>query len=138
MVCYESIFPEYVSSYVKRGAEFLIFITNDSWWGNTSGARQHNRYAVLRAVENRRWVVRCANGGISSFIDPRGTMYDATPMYTEASIHHRIGRRTDLTFYAKHGDWLARCCAVVCVLLILTALFRSYTGRRAMSKRLLS
>ena len=59
MVCYESIFPEFVGSFVKKGAEFLIFITNDSWWGNTSGARQHKQYAVLRAVENRRWVIQC-------------------------------------------------------------------------------
>jgi apolipoprotein N-acyltransferase len=113
MVCYESIFPEYVSSYVKRGAEFIIFITNDSWWGNTSGARQHNQYAVLRAVENRRWVVRCANGGISSFIDPYGRMYDKTEMYTKASIVHTIQPLKNLTFYSRHGDFLARIAAVI-------------------------
>ncbi len=91
MVCYESIFPEFVSSFVNRGAEFLVFITNDSWWGNTSGARQHCQIAALRAVENRRWVVRCANGGISCFVDPLGRMYDKTEMYTEASIVRSIG-----------------------------------------------
>jgi apolipoprotein N-acyltransferase len=130
MVCYESIFPEYVGGYVRRGAEFLIFITNDSWWGNTSGARQHNRFAVLRAVENRRWVARCANGGISSFIDPQGRMYDETPMYTEASIHHRIEARTALTFYARHGDWLGRICAAVCGLWFLAAVVRFVLTRR--------
>lgn len=134
MICYESIFPEYVSTYVKRGAEFLIFITNDSWWGNTSGARQHNRYAVLRAVENRRWVARCANGGISCFIDPDGAMYDATEMYTETSIHHRIETRTDLTFYARHGDWLARLCAVVCVLWIIAAVVLFFGKKRAKAR----
>ncbi|MGE5315434.1 MAG: apolipoprotein N-acyltransferase [Acidobacteriota bacterium] len=121
MICYESIYPDYVRRYVKKGAEFLVFITNDSWWGNTSGARQHNQYAVLRAIENRRWVARCANGGISSFIDPWGTMYDATNMYTEASIQHRIVPRTELTFYAKHGDWLAQIIAAVCALLLCAA-----------------
>jgi apolipoprotein N-acyltransferase len=135
MVCYESIYPEYVSSYVKKGAEFLIFITNDSWWGNTSGARQHNRYAVLRAVENRRWVARCANGGISSFIDPDGVMYDQTPMYTEASIHHRIETRTDLTFYAQHGDWLGRLCAVVSALWFLAALMQFILRLRSRGQR---
>jgi apolipoprotein N-acyltransferase len=130
MICYESIFPEYVSTYVKKGAEFLVFITNDSWWGNTSGARQHNRYAVLRAVENRRWVARCANGGISSFIDPLGNMYDATEMYTEVSIHHAITPRTELTFYSKHGDWLARACAAGCCALIAGALAASVLRRR--------
>ncbi len=136
MVCYESIYPEFVGSYVKRGAEFLIFITNDSWWGNTSGARQHNRYAVLRAVENRRWVARCANGGISCFIDPEGTMYDATAMYTEAAIHHRIDLRTDLTFYARYGDWLGRLCAAVSGLWILAAVVRFSLGRRPAAQRL--
>ncbi len=131
MVCYESIYPDYVRTYVKRGAEFLIFITNDSWWGNTSGARQHNRYAVLRAVENRRWVARCANGGISSFIDPDGTMYEATQMYTEASIHHRIDARSDQTFYARYGDWLGRLCAAVCGLWVTAAVVRFYVKKRA-------
>lgn len=132
MVCYESIFPEFVSSFVKRGAQFLVFITNDSWWGNTSGARQHNQFAVLRAVENRRWVVRCANGGISCFIDPLGRMYDKTQMYTEASIVRSIQPRSEQTFYTRHGDWLARGCGMISVLLFagsLAAVFRSRTPR---------
>jgi apolipoprotein N-acyltransferase len=119
MVCYESIFPEFVSLFVKKGAEFLVFTTNDSWWGNTSGARQHNQYAVLRAIENRRWVVRCANGGISSFIDPTGQMYDKTEMYTEAYIHRTIQPYSALTFYSKHGDWFARICSSIALLFFL-------------------
>lgn len=119
MVCYESIFPEFVSQFVKKGAQFLVFTTNDSWWGNTSGARQHNQYAILRAVENRRWVVRCANGGISSFIDPTGTMYDQTEMYTEAFIHRTIQPYTELTYYSKHGDWLARYCASITLIILI-------------------
>ena len=122
MVCYESIFPEFVSSFVKKGAEFLVFITNDSWWGNTSGARQHNQIAVLRAVENRRWVVRCANGGISCFIDPSGRMYDQTRMYTEASIVRDITPRNDQTFYTRHGDWLARGAAILSALFLVGSL----------------
>ena len=119
MVCYESIFPEFVGSFVKKGAEFLIFITNDSWWGNTSGARQHKQYAVLRAVENRRWVVRCANGGISCFIDPEGHVYDETSMYTVDFIHHDIQPRKELTFYSRHGDLFARICAIIALIIIL-------------------
>ncbi len=118
MVCYESIFPEFVSSFVNRGAEFLVFITNDSWWGNTSGARQHCQFAVLRAIENRRWVVRCANGGISCFIDPFGRIIDKTQMYTEASITGSIEPRTELTFYSRHGDWLPRIAAIVAAFMI--------------------
>ncbi len=133
MVCYESIFPEFVSSFVKRGAEFLVFITNDSWWGNTSGARQHAQIAVLRAVENRRWVVRCANGGISCFIDPMGRMYDKTSMYTQASIVHRIEPRSEQTFYTRHGDWLARVCAVLTLVAFVTAVFSLIVRKRSAS-----
>lgn len=116
MVCYESIFPEFVASFVDKGAEFLVFITNDSWWGNTSGARQHLQYAVLRAVENRRWIVRCANGGISSFIDPLGTVYDRTAMYEAAYIQRTIYPQVHSTFYSRHGDWIARISASLTVL----------------------
>ncbi|MCX6139057.1 MAG: apolipoprotein N-acyltransferase [Ignavibacteriales bacterium] len=121
MICYESIFPEFVASFVHRGAEFLVFITNDSWWGNTSGARQHNQYAVLRAIENRRWVVRCANGGISSVINPWGTMIARTEMYVETSITAAIQPRTIKTFYTEHGDLLARILALVTVVTFFSA-----------------
>lgn len=127
MICYESIFPEFVSSFVKKGAEFLVFITNDSWWGNTSGARQHKQIAVLRAIENRRWVVRCANGGISCFIDPVGNIYDETQMYTNEFIHKKIETRTEQTFYSQHGDWFARICAWITLILFLFILsYRFY------------
>lgn len=119
MVCYESIFPEFVADFVNKGSEFLVFTTNDSWWGNTSGARQHNQYAILRAIENRRWVVRCANGGISSFIDPMGRMYDQTKMYTEDYIQRQIEPLQETTFYTRHGDWFARICASITGIILL-------------------
>ena len=122
MICYESIFPEFVASFVNRGAEFLVFITNDSWWGNTSGARQHNQYAVLRAVENRRWVVRCANGGISSIIDPRGRMVKRTDMYTEAALVGTIQPRVEKTFYSTHGDLVARVLAAITAVMLLASI----------------
>lgn len=126
MVCYESIFPEFVSSFVNKGAEFLVFITNDSWWGNTSGARQHYQYAVLRAIENRRWVVRCANGGISSFIDPCGNIYDKTDMYVRAYIQHKITPLQEKTYYTQHGDWLARICASIALIFFLFSVGYSF------------
>lgn len=119
MVCYESIFPEFVASFVNKGAEFLVFITNDSWWGNTSGARQHQQYAVLRAIENRRWVVRCANGGISSFIDPYGNAYDKTEMYVQDYIQRTITPMKKKTYYSEHGDWIARISASIALLIFL-------------------
>jgi apolipoprotein N-acyltransferase len=130
MVCYESVFPEFVASFVNKGAEFLVFITNDSWWGNTSGARQHNQFAVLRAVENRRWVIRCANGGISSFIDPYGTMYDKTKMYEKAYIQRAISPFSKKTFYTEHGDIFARICAIITLLTFFISISYRIFGRK--------
>jgi len=74
MICYELIYPDYVREFVRKGAEFLVVISNDSWWGNTSGAYQLAATTALRAVETRRWIVRCANGGISGILDPAGRL----------------------------------------------------------------
>lgn len=110
LICYESTYPGFVASFVRNGAEFLGLITIDSWWGRMSGAFQHHQIAVFRAVENRRWVARCAVGGISSYLDPYGRVYDATELFTEANLSRTIGRGTELTFYTSHGDWLGMGC----------------------------
>lgn len=113
MVCYESIYPDLVARFVKRGAEFLIVITNDSWYGNTSGPYQHAQYAILRAIENRRSIARCANGGISSLIDPYGRVYEKRGMFTQAFIVGDVRLSKEETFYSKHGDVFAKGCTVV-------------------------
>lgn len=104
LICYESIYPSFVKDFVRKGAEFLTIITNDSWWGDSFGPYQHERYAVLRAVENRRWIARCANGGISCFIDPYGNVYNETSMFTQDVIHKIIYINKDFTFYTEKGD----------------------------------
>lgn len=110
MICYESIFPDFVRHFALKGAQFLVIITNDSWWGNTSGAYQHASYASFRAVENRRWILRSANGGISAFVDPTGRLLDATEMYTQTVIARSIEPRQVLTFYTRYGDLFAQLC----------------------------
>jgi apolipoprotein N-acyltransferase len=124
MICYESVYPNYVREFVKRGAEFLIIITNDSWWGNTSGAYQHAAYAALRAVETRRWVVQCANGGISMIIDPSGMSYLTTNMYTKTKFVSDVGIRSDITFYVKYGDIVAWLCLIISISLFIAAVIR--------------
>ncbi|MDA0986325.1 MAG: apolipoprotein N-acyltransferase [Bacteroidetes bacterium] len=124
MICYESIFPEFVASFVNKGAEFCVFITQDSWWGNTSGARQHQQFAVLRAIENRRWIVRCANGGISCFIDPFGNTYNKTEMYKTASIEKIIYPQTYKTFYTEHGDYIAKLSSIISILFFTFSFFK--------------
>jgi apolipoprotein N-acyltransferase len=101
---------------VRRGAQFLAILTVDSWWGKMSGAFQHQRFAIFRAVENRRWVARCAVGGISCFIDPWGRVYDATDLFTRATLSRTIFARTEMTFYARHGDLLGELCFAMTLL----------------------
>jgi apolipoprotein N-acyltransferase len=120
MICYESIYPSFVADFVRRGAGFLTVITNDSWWGNTSGAYQHKQIGILRAVENRRWLVQCANGGISCIVDPFGRTLGSTPMFVRTVLSGTIEERSDLTFYTLHGDWFAEICLVISLFLVAT------------------
>jgi apolipoprotein N-acyltransferase len=104
IICFESVFSEYVSEGIKKGAEFIAIVTNDGWWGNTSGPYQHEQYAVLRAIENRKWVIRCAQTGVSCYIDPLGNIYDEIPYNTEGISERTIIANDEITFYAKYGD----------------------------------
>jgi apolipoprotein N-acyltransferase len=117
MICYESTYPGFVAAFVRKGAEFIAIITIDSWWDRMSGAFQHQQFSILRAIENRRWVARCAVGGISCFIDPYGRVYDRTGLFTRTAILRTIEARDQMTYYTLHGDQLGQLC------LLLTALF---------------
>ena len=121
LICYESTYPGFVASFVRKGAEFISIITIDSWWGRMSGAFQHQRYAVLRAIENRRWIARCALGGISGFIDPRGYEYDNTELFSQAILQRTIERRTDLSWYSEHGDVFAQLLSFIGLIVVLIA-----------------
>ncbi|MBM4169101.1 MAG: apolipoprotein N-acyltransferase [Ignavibacteria bacterium] len=112
VICFESVYPNFVRTFVDRGAQLLLVITNDSWWGNTSGAYQHAAYASFRAIENRRWIVRCANGGISSFVDPTGIVRESTKMYLQTSLVSDLNLSNERTFYARHGDLFAQLCVL--------------------------
>ena len=104
LICYESVFSEFVSEFARDGAEYFVIVTNDGWWGDNAGPEQHNQYAVLRAVENRKWVVRCAQTGVSCFIDPLGNMYDEIPYWKEGVVSRNIIANTEKTFFVQHGD----------------------------------
>lgn len=119
MVCYESIFPGFVSEFVKKGAEFLVIVTNDSWFGNSSGPYQHNQFAVLRAIENRRSIVRCANGGVSSFIDPIGRIQKKSQFNTETILIDEIELNSYQTFYTKYGDVFSKFSLYISIVIIL-------------------
>lgn len=114
-ICYEIIFPRIVRGQVRQGATFLATITNDAWYGTTSAPYQHFAMARLRAVENRRWLVRAANTGVSGVIDPWGRVRVRTGLFEEALAEATIAPRTDLTLYARTGDAFAYACLIVAV-----------------------
>ena len=106
-ICYESIFPDLVRQFVKRGSELLIVITNDGWFGESSAPYQHLRMGVVRAVENRRYMVRNANTGISAIIDPYGRIEASTPIGVRTILDGTAAFRSDRTFYTEYGDIFA-------------------------------
>ena len=109
-VCYESVYGEYYTEYVRKGAEIMTVITNDAWWGDTPGYRQHLRYASLRAIETRRSIARCANTGISAMIDQRGNIVESSGWWKQEVLHGSINRNDMMTFYVVNGDITGRIC----------------------------
>ncbi|MDE6694256.1 MAG: apolipoprotein N-acyltransferase, partial [Bacteroidales bacterium] len=127
IICYEAGFPDDVASCVNAGAELLFVSTNDGWWGNTPGHRQHASYARLRAVENRRDIARSANTGISCFINQRGDVFQATDYWQPACIRATLHASSHLTFYARYGEILGRCSLFMSLFfLLLTFIYRLF------------
>lgn len=126
VICYEIIFPDLVRQFVAAGAQALVNITNDAWFGSTSAPVQHLAIAVFRAVENRRWIARCANTGISAFISPEGRICARTDIFTEAVLSDVIYCKGQKTLYTRWGDFFAKgCCGAVLCMLAAGALRRT-------------
>ncbi len=119
VICYESVFGEYVTEYVKNGADLIFIITNDGWWKDTPGYHQHLSFASLRAIETRRSIARSANTGISCFVNQRGEILQATDWWVEDSIQGNINVSNKMTFYVKYGDYIARVSLFLSILLIM-------------------
>ncbi len=102
VICIESIYPDYVAKFIQRGANFIAVVTNDSWYGYSSGPFQHKEIGVLRAVENRRNVIRCANGGISCIIDATGKTKVQSQLFTKTTLVDFVELRNDVTFYSQY------------------------------------
>ncbi len=118
-ICYETLFGEFVAEFAKNGANILFVITNDGWWGNTPGYKQHAKLSQLRAIENRRSIARAANTGISSFINPLGETLMATNYNEETSIIQALSLNSELTYYSKNGDFIGRIAAFFSILFLL-------------------
>jgi apolipoprotein N-acyltransferase len=118
IICYESIYGDYVNEFVKDGAQWLGVITNDAWWNNTPGYKQHFSYSILRCIEQRKWLARSANTGISGFIDPLGNTYQNTDWYQKTCVQQTIYANKNRTLYSKLGDSLILIISLVTLCLV--------------------
>jgi apolipoprotein N-acyltransferase len=118
VICYESVFGQFVTGYVKNGANALFIITNDGWWKNTNGYKQHLAYASIRAIETRRPVARAANTGVSCIIDIRGKRIAETEWWTKDIIKGDIYPESQITPYVKYGDFLLRISVFISLILL--------------------
>lgn len=126
VVCYESVYGDYVGQYMRKGANAIFIMTNDGWWDKTPGHIQHLKFAGLRAIEHRRSVARSANTGISAFIDQRGNILSRTNYGEEATLNGSIRFNKELTFYSKWGDLIARVGILSSILLIISSVMKRF------------
>ncbi len=131
-ICYEVIFPDQVRRYVKEGADFLVNITNDAWFGRSAAPAQHLAMAALRAAENHRYLIRAANTGISAIVDPTGRILQASEVFVPAVVSGRIQLQRGETFYTRYGDLFAWLC-VAFVFAVFVA-ERGWSGARISSE----
>ncbi|HHV04886.1 MAG: apolipoprotein N-acyltransferase [Bacteroidales bacterium] len=129
-ICYESIYGEFFTEYVKNGANIMAVITNDGWWGNTPGYRQHVSYASLRAIETRRCIAHSANTGISALIDQKGVRLVQTKWWVPGSIKGTLNLNDSLTPYVKYGDYLGWVSIVLMAVMGLYSLICALPLRR--------
>jgi apolipoprotein N-acyltransferase len=120
-ICYEAIYPNEVRDFAAKGANLLLNISNDGWFGHSAAAEQHLRMARVRAVENRRWVLRVTNSGLTAAIDPYGRLYQTIPRDVRGAMDLPYDFRTDQTIYTRLSDWFAWMCVVVSVILLVNS-----------------
>ena len=127
-ICYESVYGEFFSEFVQKGAQLMFVITNDGWWGDTFGYHQHFVYSRLRAIETRRSIARSANTGISAFINQRGDIVESLGWGIRGTLSKSINKNDELTFYVRYGDMIGR---ISCYVFLLSLLyFGAYMRRK--------
>jgi apolipoprotein N-acyltransferase len=130
VICFESAFGEHVTRYIGEGAEFIAVVTNDGWWGDTPGYRQHHSFSRLRAIETRRSVARSANTGISSLINQKGEILQRTEYWVPDVIRGELNANDKITFYTRHGDYIPRIAYFFSLLTLLYTLSRFLIHRK--------
>lgn len=127
-ICYESIFGDEVREYSNLGADVLVNISNDGWYGDTSAPWEHLNMVRMRAIENHRWVLRATNSGVTASVDPYGRVVQSAARHIRTSLRVGFGYEKDLTFYAKHGDWFAWLCCCVTGLALAAGWIQQIAG----------
>ncbi|MCS6831971.1 MAG: apolipoprotein N-acyltransferase [Flammeovirgaceae bacterium] len=130
VICYESVYGEFVTEYIQKGATAIGIITNDGWWGNTPGHIQHFNYGKLRAIETRRAIARAANTGISAFIDQKGNVISASQYGETTALRGNIHLNQEITFYVRMGDYLGRLAAFLASFMLLASLVKNKVIRK--------
>ena len=128
-ICYESVFPGFVRKFVAGGAEVLFNISNDGWFGKSAAREQHLSMVRMRAAENRRWILRSTNDGITATIDSAGRLRGTLPKYTEATSYTGFSYVRAQTVYTQFGDWFPLLCAMLAVLGLVAAQVERYFAR---------
>jgi apolipoprotein N-acyltransferase len=134
VICYESIYGEHITGFINKGATLIFIMTNDGWWDDTPGHKQHFAYARLRAIETRRDIARSANTGISGFINQRGEILQQTQWWTKDVLKQIMQMNTEITIYVKMGDYIGRSSFFAAIIFFAFTLFRWITGKRPPSK----
>ena len=124
-ICYESIFADEVRQFVNLGADVLVNISDDGWYGDTSAPWQHLNMARMRAIENDRWLLRDTNNGMTAVIDPYGRIIRSAPRHVETSLLVRFDYLSPRTFYTRHGDLFAWLCAIIAIVLAVDGVFQN-------------
>jgi len=128
-ICYESIFPDEIRQFAKSGAQVLVNISNDGWYGDSGAYAQHLKQVRMRAIENDRWLLRDTNTGVTAAIDPFGRITQTVPRKTRTALTADYALVGETTFYTRHGDRLAYACAIISLIAILVSL-TPVKGRR--------
>ncbi len=130
VICIESIYPDFVAGFVQKGANIIAVVTNDSWYGYSSGPFQHKEIAALRAIENRRFVVRAANGGISAIIDPLGRTVQQTKLFERDVLIGDAGINNSLTIYSRFPLVIPLTCSLVSIVVILFFIYKKTIDKK--------
>ena len=133
IICWENEFGGFVTEYVRKGASLLLVITNDGWWGNSEGHKQHLHYARLRAIENRRSLARSANTGISAIINARGDLVQTLGWEKRGVLTAEVTLNENLSFYSRYGDYVLRIGVFIGLGFLLYTLSRALKNKRAKS-----